>query len=250
MATTSSVTTSASTDAYGNSYTTAVSNDALESSDFITLMLTEIKLQDPTNTVDSASMLSTQLQLSTLDANTATVAAMESLQATFEQSALASSANIIGNIVENGDTDSDGNAKQYKVSSVAMNDGSIALTAYELENYYDVYYFDGVDSTSDVVNSTNENGTITLTNSDDASYTFSTYDKTYEELATEINNASGITASMAQNTSGKYQMVVSVSGGSSTLSQSNSTLNYTEDTATAYGSEAKTISYTDITKIY
>ena len=110
--------------------------------------------------------------------------------------------------------------------------------------------FDGVDSTSDVVNSTNENGTITLTNSDDASYTFSTYDKTYEELATEINNASGMTASMAQNTSGKYQMVVSISGGSSTLSQSNSTLNYTEDTATAYGSEAKTISYTDITKIY
>ena len=126
MATTSSVTTNTSTDAYGNSYTTAVSNDKLGSSDFITLMLTEISLQDPTNTVDSASMLSTQLQLSTLEANTATVAAMESLQATFEQSALASSANIIGNIVENGDIDSEGNAKQYKVSSVAMNDGSIA----------------------------------------------------------------------------------------------------------------------------
>ena len=250
MATTSSVTTNTSTDAYGNSYTTAVSNDALESSDFITLMLTEIKLQDPTNTVDSASMLSTQLQLSTLDANTATVAAMESLQATFEQSALSSSANIIGNIVENGDTDSEGNPKQYKVSSVAMNDGSIALTAYELENFYDVYYFDGVDSSSDTVNSTNENSTITLKNGDGASYSFSTYDKSYEDLATEINNVSGITASMVQNTSAKYQMVVSVANGSSSLSQSNSTLNYTQDTATAYGSEAKTISYNDITKIF
>ena len=250
MATTSSVTTSASTDAYGNSYTTAVSNDALESSDFITLMLTEIKLQDPTNTVDSASMLSTQLQLSTLDANTATVEAMKSLQSTFEQSALSSSANIIGNIVENGDTDSEGNAKQYKVSSVAMNDGSIALTAYELENFYDVYYFDGVDSSSDTVNSTNENSTITLKNGDGASYSFSTYDKSYEDLAAEINNVSGITASMVQNTNGKYQMVVSVNGGSSSMSQSNSTLNYTQDTATAHGSEAKTISYNDITKIY
>ena len=100
------------------------------------------------------------------------------------------------------------------------------------------------------VNSTNENSTITLKNGDDASYTFSTYDKSYEDLATEINNVSGITASMVQNTSGKYQMVVSVSNGSSSLSQSNSTLNYTQDTATAYGSEAKTISYNDITKIF
>lgn len=57
MSTTTSITTSSATDAYGNSYTTAVSNDKLESSDFITLMLTELKLQDPTNTVDSASII-------------------------------------------------------------------------------------------------------------------------------------------------------------------------------------------------
>ena len=250
MATTSAVTTSSATDAYGNSYTTAVSNDALKSSDFITLMLTELKLQDPTKTDDSSTMLSTQLQLSTLDANTATVAAMKSLQTTFEQSALSSSAGIIGNIVENGDTDSSGNAIQYKVSSVAMKDGSIALTTYPLQNYYDVYSFNGVDSSSDIVNSTNENASITLKNSDNANYTFSTYGKTYSDLTSEINSASGITASMVQNNSGKYQMLVSVSGGSSSLSQSNSTLNYTQDTATSYGSEAKTIAYNDITKIY
>ena len=157
MSTTTSVTTSSATDAYGNSYTTAVSNDKLESSDFITLMLTELKLQDPTNTVDSGSMLDTQLQLSNLEANTATVTAMESLQSTFEQSALSSSSAIIGNIIENGETDDEGNAKQYKVSSVSMNDGEISLTAYELSNYYDVYSFDEVTSSSEIVDSSNEN---------------------------------------------------------------------------------------------
>lgn len=250
MSTTSSVTTSTATDAYGNSYTTAVSNDQLQSEDFITLMLTELKLQDPTNTVDSSSMLDTQLQLSSLEANTATVEAMESLQSSFEQSALSSSAAIIGNIIENGETDDEGNAKQYKVSSVAMNDGEISLTAYELSGYYDVYSFDEVSSSSDIIDSSNENSSITVTNSDGNNYTFSTYDKTYEELATEISKTTGMTASMAQNSNGNYQMVVSVIGGASSVSQNNLALAYSEDSATAYSSEAKTISYNNITKIY
>lgn len=250
MSTTSSVTTSSSTDAYGNSYTTAVSNDSLGSDDFITLMLTELKYQDPTNTVDSDSMLSTQLQLSTLEANTATVDAMESLQSTFEQSALSSSSSLIGNIIENGDTDDEGNAKQYKVSSVAMNDGTISLTAYELSGYYDVYYFDEISDTSDIVDSSNEDSSLSITNSDGNTYNFSTYNKSYADLATEISNISGITASMAQNTSGNYQLVVSVSNGSSTLSQNDLALAYSQESATAYSSEAKTIAYNNITKIY
>jgi len=250
MSTTSSVTTSSSTDAYGNTYTTAVSNDELKSEDFITLMLTELKLQDPTNTVDSSTMLSTQLQLSTLEANTATVEAMASLQSSFEQSALSSSAAIIGNIIENGETDDEGNAKQYKVASVAMNDGEIALTAYELSNYYSVYSFDEVASSSEVVDSTNEDSSISITNSDGSTSTYSTYNKTYTDLASEISQTSGITASMAQNSNGKYQMVVSVSGGSSSIAQNNLSLSYSEDSATAYSSEAKTISYNNITKIY
>ena len=250
MSTTSSVTTSSATDAYGNSYTTAVSNDKLESSDFITLMLTELKLQDPTNTVDSGSMLDTQLQLSNLEANTATVTAMESLQSTFEQSALSSSSAIIGHIIENGETDDEGNAKQYKVSSVSMNDGEISLTAYELSNYYDVYSFDEVTSSSEIVDSSNENSFITLTNSDGTNYTFSTYNKTYADLATEISQNSGLTASVAQNSNGNYQMVVSVSGGSSSISQNNLALSYSQDSATAYSNEAKTIAYNTITKIY
>ncbi len=250
MSTTSSVTTSSATDAYGNTYTTALSNDKLESSDFITLMLTELKLQDPTNTVDSSSMLDTQLQLSNLEANTATVAAMESLQSTFEQSALTSSAGMIGNIVENGDTDDDGNNKQYKVSSVSMNDGTISLTAYELTGYYDVYYFDEVTSGSEVIDSSNEDSSISLTNSDGTTYSFSTYNKTYDELAKEISQTTGMTSSMLQNNSGNYQLLVSISNGSSSLSQNNLALTYSQDSATAYSSEAKTIAYNNITKIY
>lgn len=250
MSTTSSVTTSSSLDAYGNTVTSAVSNDQLESSDFITLMLTQLKLQDPTSAVDSSTMLDTQLQLSNLEASTATVEAMEALQSTFEQSALSSSASLIGTIVENGDTDDERNNKQYKISSVSMNDGEISLTAYELTGYYDVYYFDEVSSGSDVIDSTNEDSSMTLTNSDGNSYSFSTYNKTYDELAAEISETSGMTSSVVQNSSGNYQLVVSISNGSSSLSQNNLALAYSEDTATAYGSEAKTISYNNITKIY
>ena len=248
--TTSSVTTSTSADAYGNTYTTSVSNDQLESEDFLTLMLTELKLQDPTSAVDSSTMMQTQLQLASLEASTATVDAMEALQTTFQQSALSNSSSLIGNVVENGETDDDGNTKQYKISSVSMSDGEISLTAYELSNYYDVYSFDEVSDTSEVIDSTNENSSITVTNSDGTSYNFSTYNKTYEDLATEISKTSGITASMAENSSGNYQLVVSVSGGSSSLSQSNLKLAYTESSATSYSSDATTISYNDITKIY
>ena len=250
MSTTSSVTTSSATDAYGNTYTTAVSNDELQSEDFITLMLTELKLQDPTSTVDSSTMLDTQLQLSTLEASTATVEAMESLQSSFEQSALSSSAAIIGNIVENGDIDDEGNTKQYKVSSVAMNDGTISLTAYEITGYYDVYSFSEVSSGSDVIDSTNEDSSMTVTNSDGTTYNYSTYNKTYDELAAEISKTSGLTSSMVQNSTGNYQMVLSVSNGSSSITQNNLALTYSQDSATAYSSEAKTIAYNNITKIY
>ena len=250
MSTTSSVTTSTATDAYGNSYTTAVSNDELQSEDFITLMLTELKLQDPTKTVDSSTMMETQLQLASLEASTATVEAMQALQTSFQQSALSSSSSLIGNIIENGETDDEGNTKQYKVSSVAMSDGEISITAYELSNYYDVYSFDEVSDTSEIMDSTNEDSSITVTNSDGTSYNFSTYNKTYEDLATEISKTSGLTASMAQNTSGNYQLVVSVSGGSSTVSQNDLKLAYAESSATSYASDATTISYDSITKIY
>lgn len=250
MSTTSSVSTSSATDAYGNTYTTAVSNDELKSEDFITLMLTELKNQDPTKTADSSQIMDTQLKLADLEASTKTVEAMESLQTTYSQSALSNSSAIIGNIVENGDTDDSGNAKQYKVSSVAMKDGKISLTANEINNYYDVYSFNEVSSASDIVDSTNENSSLSITNSDGSTYNYSTYNKSYADLATEISKTSGITASVAQNTDGNYQLVVSVENGSSKIAQSNLKLAYNESSATSYSNVSKTISYSDITKIY
>ena len=247
---TSSITTSSSVDAYGNSYTTSVSSEGLQSEDFLTLMLTELSMQDPTNPVDSASMLDTQLQLSTLEANMATVEAMESLQTSFQQSALSSASSMIGSIIETSDLDDEGNAKQYSVSSVSMQDGTISVSAYEISGYYDVYYFDEVESTDEIVNSTSEDGTLTLTNSSGTTYEFSTYNKTYDELASEISKTDGLAASMAQNNQGNYQLVLSVSNGNSTLNQSGSALAFNTETATAYSSEAKTILYENITKIY
>lgn len=246
-----SVTSTTATDSFGNTYTTAVSSDGLESEDFITLMLTELSLQDPTSPVDSSSMLNSQLELSTLEANIATVDAMESLQVSFEQTALSSAASLIGTIVENGDTDDTGVNKQYSVSSVEGSDGEIYLTAYQITGFYDVYTFnEELSDPSLAVNSSDSNDTITVTDADANTYAVSTYGLTYEELAEELSAFSGVTASIAQNTDGAYQMVISVSEGSSSISQNGVALSYSQDTVTSYNSEAETLLYSNISKIY
>ena len=164
--TTDGVTATTSTDAYGNTYTSSVSTEGLQSEDFITLMLTELSLQDPTNPVDSASMMDSQLQLSTLEANTATVEAMEAITETFQQSTLSNAATLIGNVVETGELDDEGNPKQYQISSVEGNDGTIYLSAYQLSGYYDVYTFEPTDSASDLLDSNLESDTLTVTDND------------------------------------------------------------------------------------
>ena len=70
-------------DANGNTYTSAVSNDKLTNSDFLKLMLEELKLQDPTKPMDSSQMMQNQMQMSTIETNTATIEAMKSLQNSF-----------------------------------------------------------------------------------------------------------------------------------------------------------------------
>jgi len=250
MSTISELATSSSTDAYGNTITTAVSNDELTSEDFITLMLKELELQDPTEPVDSASMMSTQLQLSTLSANTATVDAMEALQVSFENSTLANSASLIGNIIENGDLNDEGINKQYQVSSVEGVEGVIYLSVYELNEYYDLYSFDETLDSEAIINESNEGSSITFTKSDGTEISLSTYNKSYEDLAVELSLYDGITASMAENTNGQSQLVVSLEGGASTLSQSSSYLSYSKSNASSYKSEAEQILYSEITKIY
>lgn len=251
MSTTSEISTTSSTDAYGNAYTTAISgNDTLYSEDFITLMLTELSMQDPTDPVDSSSMLDDQLSMQTLETNISLSESMESLSTSFEQSALADSASLIGNIVETGSTDSDGNLVQYKISAVEGQDGTIYLTAYEIEDYYDSYSFEEVDSISDTITSTSEDDTLTVTTSDGESYEVSTYNKTYEELAEELNELDGLTASMVENSSGTYSLSLIASGGGSSLSSNGVDFAYSKESATAYNSEAETLLYTNVTKIY
>lgn len=245
------ITTYSSTDAYGNSYTTAVSgNDALESSDFLTLMLTELSMQDPTEPVDSSSMLDDQLALQTLETNISLTESMESLATAFQQSALSDSANLIGHIVETGETDDSGNTIEYKVSSVAGSDGTIYLTAYQITDYYDVYTFSSVDSASIVIDSESEDATLTVTNSDGTEYEISTYGKTYEELASELNEIDGFTSYLSENSDGTYQLVLSVSGAASSISSNDVDFSYSLENATAYNSEAETLLYSNITKIY
>ena len=116
----------------GNSYTSSVSNDELTNEDFLTLMITELSLQDPTSPVDSASMLDTQMQMSTIETNQQTIAAMESLTNSFTQSALSSAANVIGQNIEDGNVSESGVNKAYTVSSVESVDGDIQVRAQEI----------------------------------------------------------------------------------------------------------------------
>lgn len=245
------ITTTSSTDAYGNSYTTAVSgNDSLESEDFITLMLTELSMQDPTDPVDSSSMLDDQLSMQTLETNISLSESMQSLATSFEQSALADSASLIGNIVETSETDSDGNAIQYKVSAVEGQDGTIYLTAYEITGYYDIYSFGETEAQTSAIDSTSEEDSLSITNSSGETYTVSTYGKTYEELASELDALDGISSSLVENSSGNYNLTITVDGGGSSISSSGVDFSYSKDSATSYNSESTKLLFSDLSKIY
>ena len=126
------VTTSSSVGVDGNAYTTSISNDTLTNEDFLTLMLEEMKQQDPTDPVDSAALMDSQLQMSTIQSNTEMAAAMTSLQASYSSSALATASNLIGNIVEDGSLDSDGLLKSYAVQTVESIDGELYANAKQL----------------------------------------------------------------------------------------------------------------------
>ncbi len=125
----------AQVDSSGNSYTSAVSNNQLTNSDFLTLMIEELKLQDPTKPVDSNQMLQSQMQMSTIETNTQMIKAMEAMSNSFTQSTLANASNIIGKIVETGEIGESGITKGYEVSSVEMIDGKLYVNAYEIVGF-------------------------------------------------------------------------------------------------------------------
>lgn len=238
------------TDTNGVTYTTTPTNDQLTSEDFITLMITELSMQDPTKPVDSSSMLDDQMQLSTLEANIAMTESMQSLATSFNQSALSDSANMIGHIVEDGTTTEDGIAKQYKVSSVASEDGEIYLKAYEILGYDDVYYFEPVDDASSIENGNDEGDLITLSDSEGNEYTFSTANKSYETLAEEINAIDGMGADVIETDEGQEQLIIAVNNGGSSISQEGLELKFSKDQSIIYNNEIALLPAGNITNIY
>ena len=128
-----------STGVDGNSYTSAISNDKLTNDDFLKLLLEEMKMQDPTKPMDSQKMMDTQLQMSTIEANTEMSKAMTSLQTSYANSALSTAAGLIGNIIEDGTIGEDGLQKSFKVETVENKDGEMFVNARQLV---------GVDGTS------------------------------------------------------------------------------------------------------
>lgn len=124
-----SVTTASSTGIDGNAYTTSVSNDTLTNNDFLTLMLEEMKQQDPTDPMDSSALMDSQLKMSTIQANQDMAAAMTALQQSYANSALSTAANIIGHSVKTGETDDAGEDKIFKVVTVNNQDGEVYLQA-------------------------------------------------------------------------------------------------------------------------
>lgn len=126
------VKTSSTVDQYGNSYTTGVSNDTLTNDDFLKLMLTELKYQDPTKPMDSSSMMDSQLKMSSIETNLEMATAMKALQTSFAQTSLSSATNIMGRTIENGQTSDSGALKSFKVNTVELKDGQVYLNAQEI----------------------------------------------------------------------------------------------------------------------
>ena len=116
----------------GNTYTTSISNDKLTNKDFLKLMITELKLQDPTKPMDSARMLSTQMQMSSIETNLQTIKTMKSLQHTFTQSALSNASSMIGKNIEDGEKSQNGVNKAYTVRSIEKTKKGIYLKVQEI----------------------------------------------------------------------------------------------------------------------
>jgi flagellar basal-body rod modification protein FlgD len=121
----------------GVRYTTKEDPNELTSSDFLELMLEEMKQQDPTKPMDSQRLMDSQLKMSTIESNIKMSEAMESLQASYASSALSTAANLIGNIIEDGSTNETGELSSYTVNTVQNIDGELYANAYEITGIVD-----------------------------------------------------------------------------------------------------------------
>lgn len=121
----------------GNSYTNSISNDKLTNDDFLKLMIEEMKMQDPTKPMDSKELMNSQLQMSSIQANTDMSKAMLSLQSSYANASLSTSAAMIGHVVENGTIGDDGLLKSFQVNSVESKDGELSLNVREMTGIVD-----------------------------------------------------------------------------------------------------------------
>jgi len=145
----------------GNSYTSAVSNDQLTNNDFLKLMIQELKLQDPTKPMDSAKMLSTQMQMSTIATNQEMMKAMQSMQTAFTQTALSNATGIIGKNIEDGNIGEDGVTKAYTVRSIENVNGEIQVKAQRILYLEDrIVLQDANDATKNKIVNYDVNGEI------------------------------------------------------------------------------------------
>lgn len=130
------MTVNSTTDSYGNQYTQSITNDQLTTNDFLKLMIEELKLQDPTKPMDSAKMLSTQMQMSTLNANMEMIKSLQAIQTAFNQNSLSTATGIIGKNVENGSVNEDGALRAFTVDSIEIIDGEIMVQVSEWQYLY------------------------------------------------------------------------------------------------------------------
>ncbi len=124
----------------GNSYTSQVSNDQLTNDDFLKLMLEEMKMQDPTKPMDSAALMDSTLQMSSIQANKDMSDGMAAMQKAYSASSLSTAASMIGHIVEDGTIGSDGLVKSYKVETVENRDGELFVNARQLVGITDALH--------------------------------------------------------------------------------------------------------------
>jgi flagellar basal-body rod modification protein FlgD len=100
----SSAITNTPTTVSSSTNTTATNpNGQLQSQDFLKLLLTELQQQDPTSPMDTDKMLQQTSELSSLEAQNATKAAMTAMTSAFQASAGYNLTNAIGKMATFGD---------------------------------------------------------------------------------------------------------------------------------------------------
>jgi flagellar basal-body rod modification protein FlgD len=88
-----------------SSMQTAVEQESLSNDDFLKLILTELKYQDPTKPMDTKAMIDQTMQMSTIEANNTNIKALINMQNSFASTQMMNSVNLIGKYIDTGNRD-------------------------------------------------------------------------------------------------------------------------------------------------